>query len=243
MLCRAAHSLFWLLILVLVASGAEEPRFKEFRNGSAVISGPELTRSWGDWVFFPFVLVSPGDAVSGTIRTFVAGASDDPGFGNPGWPGFRPPKKYRPMSLRNNLALLSVPSSQRMKTIFKSAPGIKEEKALSGRGEPGTGGAYLPLPYSMEKLLAGGRLSRFRLERVSTSEFKFTLGPAEPREAEEPVSVVLLSPDGDNYWGITVCRGGDMLIEIDDPFSAPPSTQLPDLEPAKVVPAKDRPLD
>ena len=243
MIRRAALLAVWLLVSAFAASGAEEPRFKEFRNGSAVLSGPELTRSWGDWVFFPHVLVSPGDAVSGTIRTFAAGASDDSGFGAPGWPGHRPRRKYRPMSLGNNLALLSVPNSQRMKTIFMPAPGLKEGKSSSEKGEPNAGGAYLPLPCSMERQLAGGRVSRFRLERVSSSEFKFTLGPAEPQGAEESESVVLLSPEGDNYWGLTVCRGGDVLVKIDDPFTSLTPTRIPNPQPVEVIPAEDRPLD
>jgi hypothetical protein len=124
------------------------------------------------------------------------------------------------MSFGNNLALISAPDTQRRNSFFPQP--VVELAKTNGKaaGESTPGGTYLPLPYEAEKLLAGNRRSKFRLQRISSTEFSFVLEPLDASKgatntATNSVELTLLSPDSDSYWGFTVCRGGDVWIELD----------------------------
>jgi hypothetical protein len=204
---------------------AQLARPAEFRQAGgvlhAVLSGPELTRSWGDWVFFPFALTAPGDAVSGTIRTFHAGASDAEDAVGPSWSGHWTRKENQPRLIQHNLALISAPDPRRRAAFFPE-PAVDAGQANNKKTNAvtSTGGACIPLPCEAEQLLRGGRITKFVLQRISATEFSFTLEPAESPQnsakgGDGSIKLTLLSPDGDSYWGMTVCLGGDMWIELD----------------------------
>jgi hypothetical protein len=173
---------------------------QQFRNRSVVLTGPELSPSWGDWVVFPLSLQSPGDSVAGTIRVLQAG------FGVP------------------DLALLSARDIAAIKPpIYPPQPlhadepwegeaetQIVEAMREESRKKSPLRGASVSLPEKLTRgQLSSGQRVKFHLERLSGDEFSFVLGSGTAAEFR------IICPEGDAYWGITVSRGGDVEVTLD----------------------------
>jgi len=228
---RPSVRLLPLLFAALVLAHPADAQLKNFQSDGqggnfVVLTGPELSPSWGDWAFFPYALASPGSSVTGTIRIF-------PARNLPSVPeGERTDAARQMLRSVPDLALISVPEPSKMSSIF--LPAVEaDDRALArkvGKELPRSAGTFLPVSREeVQWLLSPGKSVHFRLERLSPVEFGFTLDsegssssvrsdpaavaeadrlrslPAEPFKFEEiPLKDVLLSISQDNSIPLSV---------------------------------------
>jgi hypothetical protein len=168
-----------LLLATLVFPDPAGAQLKNFRsNGQGgnfvVLTGPELSPSWGDWAFFPYALASPGTVITGTIRIF-------PGKNLSSVPESERTDVARQMlRVVPDLALVSVPDPSKMSSIFPPAVEADDRaKALKeGKELPVSAGTFVPISRKETQwLLSPGKDVHFTFERLSPVEFSLTLSP------------------------------------------------------------------
>lgn len=197
-----AFGLLYVAAFLALPSRAEA-QLQQFRNGSVVLTGPQLSPSWGDWAFFPYALPSPGASLSGVIRTF-------PGRSLAMEPGaLRRDVARQMLNDVPELALISVAEPGKMSSAFKipdvGMPKMESAHLIQNTTTIKSDSVYFPIRRrDTQWLLAAGRPTVFRLERISPEEFSLTLEPEGggingPQTASEAARLRLLPPEAISF--------------------------------------------